>query len=443
MKLGKIGFVNVCHEDYVNESALRMADLAVNGLIKKGIDIYQIEEPVTNSLSAEKAGKELLKNEVEGVILFLGTWIECPVALSVIREVEHLPMCLWGFPMFMEDGKLSSTGSYVSFAMFKGTMDRVGYRFKAVLGLPDDTGTLKEATVFAVAASCSERLKRTRIGLVGYTSMSIYPGTFDHVFLRVKIGPEIEQIDSYSLINAAEMLSEAECIDVTEYLGKNAKIRDDVTNNDLSKVSKLCTALRKLTKEKNLKSINVKCQYEFSKEYKMVMCVPLSILAEFGIVSSCEGDMLNTVSMVILNFLSGKTVTYGDVINHEGNVVKLSSCGFIPYSFGEEGQREIRKFMPHPGFNGIQNSFVPKPGRVTVMRLVEDRCDYHILYLTGEGLQTDLRQGYMPALDVRLDGDVGNFIRNYSGQHYAICYGDLTCEIEDLAKILGLKAIRI
>ena len=49
----------------------------------------------------------------------------------------------------------------------------------------------------------------------------------------------------------------------------------------------------------------------------------------------------------------------------------------------------------------------------------------------------------MPALDVRLDGDINALIRNYSGQHYAICYGDISEEIEMLAKILHINAIRI
>jgi len=441
--MGQIGFVNVCHMDYVCNAALEMADRTVEALRGKGIDICQVKAPVIDSLGAERAGRELLKNEVEGVVMFLGTWIECPVAMSVVREVEHLPMCLWGFPMFMENGILSSTGSYVSYAMFKGTMDRVQYKYKPILGLPDDVSTLNEAISFCKAASCAERLKRTRIGLVGYTSMSIYPGTFDHVFLRVKIGPEVEQLDSYTLINMAEAIEQSGYQDILNYLKSTARISEDVGEDDLIKVSKLCAALKDFSKERRLSAVNVKCQYEFSKEYKMVMCVPLSALAEFGIVSSCEGDMLNTVSMAILNYLSGEVVTYGDAINHEGNVIKFSSCGFIPFSVGAEGKKEIRKFMPHPGFNGIQNSFVMKPGHVTVMRLVEDRCDYHIVYATGEGLNTELRQGYMPALDIRFDGDVRKFIDNYSGQHYAICYGDLSLKLEDLARILGIKAIKV
>ena len=441
--MGKIGFVNVCHSDYVNDLAIALADKAVNSLEAGGTSIYRIKQPVVDSYSAEKAGKELIKQEVEGVLIFLGTWIECSVAMSVVREVEHLPMCLWGFPMFMENGVLSSTGSYVSFAMFKGTMDRVQYKYKPVLGLPDDPNVIREIESFCKAASCAERLKRTRIGLVGYTSMSIYPGTFDHLFLRVKIGPEVEQIDSYTLINMAESIRESEYVEVMEFLKKTVRIRNDISQANLVKVSKLCVALRKIISQKRLYSINVKCQYEFSKEYGMVMCVPLSILAEFGVVSSCEGDMMNTVSMTILKLLSGNTVTYGDTINHSGNIVKLSTCGFAPFSLGLEGEREIRKFMPHPGFNGIQCSFVLKPGKVTVIRLIENQCDYHLLYFTGEGLNSELRQGYMPALDVKLDGDISKLVKNYSGQHFAICYGDLSLEIADLARILGIGLIRV
>jgi len=441
--LGKIGFVSICHEDYIDQNTIHMTDLAVNNLTSKGIALHRYARPAASYTDAMAAGRELAAAGVEGVVIFLGAWMECSVAMALIREIEHLPMCLWGFPMFMDQGALQSTGSYVSYAMFKGSMDRAGYRYKPVLGLPDDGATLDKVASFCRAASCAERLKRTRIGLVGYTSMNIYPGTFDHLFLRVKIGPDVEQMDAYTLINIAEDLSASEIDDAAAYLKKLAIIKEDVTEYSLRKSAGLFTALKKVCAEKSLQAVNVKCQYEFSKEYKMVMCVPLSALAEQGVVSSCEGDMMNTVSMMILNLLTGETVTYGDAINHEGDVIKLSSCGFIPFSLGNPEERVIGNFMPHPGFNGIQCSFVLKPGKVTVMRLVEDRCDYHIIYFTGEGLKTGLRQGYMPALDVKIDGDIDKLTEHYSGQHFAVCYGDRSREIEDFARILGIRAIKM
>jgi len=403
---GTVGFVNLCHEDYVDQNVLGLVELAANGLRAKGVDLHRVEKPCANYKDAMAAGRELVAVGVQGVILFLGAWMECSTAMALIREIEHLPMCIWGFPMFIGNGALQSTGSYVSFAMFRGTMERAGYRFKAVLGLPDDPETLNKITSFCRAAVCAEKLKRTRIGLVGYTSMNIYPGTFDHLLLRVKIGPDVEQMDAYTVINIAESLDAVEISEAAAYIRSLAKCKEDVTEQALRKAAGLFIALKKLCAEKMLHAINVKCQYEFSKEYKMTMCVPLSALANMGIVTSCEGDMMNTVSMLMANLLTGSAVAYGDVIHHDGGILKLSSCGFIPLSMGNPEKRLIGAFMPHPGFTGIQCSYVLPPGRVTVLRLVEDRCGYHILYFTGEGLETQLRQGYMPALDVKIDGDM-------------------------------------
>lgn len=439
--MGKIGFVNICHEDYIDKNVTGMAELAVKGIKQKGVEVYHCKFLASNYKSALKAGIDLAGKDLDGVILFLGAWMECTTAMAIIREIEHLPMFLWGFPMFLDGDMLNSTGSYVSYAMFKGTMKRAGYIFTDVLGMPDDERTLDIAAGFCCAASAVKQLKRTRLGLVGYTSMNIYPGTFDHLFLRTKIGPEVEQIDSYTLINKALSLPENTIKEAVEYIKSVSSVKSEVSSESLGKAAGIFAAIKQMCDERDLKGINVKCQYEFSKEYRMVACVPLSALADTGIVSSCEGDLLCTVSMMILALLTGDVVTYGDAINHIGNIIKLSSCGMLPFSMGR-GERVVRNFMPHHGFSGIQASFVMRPEKITAMRLIEDCGDYHILYFTGQGRDTKLRQGYMPALDIEIDGDINTIAENYSGQHFAICYGDCSSKIEQLAKLLKIKTIR-
>ena len=439
----KIGLLTLCHTDYICQAINNQRDNIANALRDKGVDVVYSDTLCDDFAKASAEARRLIKEDVEGVIFFLGSWIECPTARAAVREMEHLPMCLFGFPMYEENGRLESTGAYVSYAMFKGVMDRVGYAYKGVLGNTDDPAVHEQLLSFCVAASASERMKRTRIGLVGYTSMSIYTGTFDHVLLRAIVGPEVEQMDSYTLINMAEAVSDAEVDEAIDWLKARSRIRTEVTSESLRKAIRLYVAMKKTCNDKALDAFNIKCQYEFSKEYKAVPCVPASMLADSGVVSSCEGDMMLTVSMTLMHYLSGAPVSYGDSMNNNGNVVKFSSCGFNPFSFGTKETCEVRNFMPHPGFTGIQTSFVLRPGRVTVMRLVEDVGSYHIVYMTGEGLETELRQGYMPALDVRLDGDVQKFLENLSGQHYAIVYGDISDRIEDYARIMGFDAIRI
>ena len=71
--------------------------------------------------------------------------------------------------------------------------------------------------------------------------------------------------------------------------------------------------------------------------------------------------------------------------------------------------------------------------------LVEDIGGYHFLCTAGEGLaDTKLRQGCMPALDVIPDCDTSELARHYAGQHFALCYGDVTEDISGLAGMLGI-----
>lgn len=440
--MGRIGFVTIGHSDYLDDTTNNFIKSAIKIMHKTGHTIIVMNDPVVNSKTAHMTGTKLTASDLDGVVVFLASWMECPFAISLIMEVAHLPLCLWGFPMFPNEGGLGSTGSYVSYAMLKGVLDRIQHKYIGILGSIESDEVYNKLNSFCTASECRQKLRRSKIGLVGYASMGIYTGTFDHVFMHTVIGPEVEHIDSYTVIEMAKESTENVKKIAIEKFKKAAEMNSDISKEILSKTAGVYCGLKKCIEDRDLNGINVKCQYEFSKEYKCVPCVPLSLLADEGTVSSCEGDMLCTVSMMILNYLSKSVTTYGDVMHHYDNTVKLSSCGFIPFSMGC-GKKKISNFLPHPGFTGIQPSFVLQPQRVTVLRLIEEKCDYKLLYFIGTGLVTDLRQGYMPALDIRLDGDINKLIDNYSGQHYAICYGDMSLEIETLSKIMGIKSVKI
>src|SRR5450756_2432041 len=87
--VGKIGFVTVSHLDYIDGTVEQVSDTAAVEMVKRGIELYRIKGLVCSSKDAEMAGKEVMKADVDAIILFLGSWIECPVAMSIIRELEH------------------------------------------------------------------------------------------------------------------------------------------------------------------------------------------------------------------------------------------------------------------------------------------------------------------------------------------------------------------
>lgn len=438
----KAGVIWVGHADYLGSNTtaiIREIQIALSS-----IELLQVDrsEIVTDDTQAVASVREITRQNLCGVVLVLTSWVECNVVMSIIKELRGLPLIIWGFPLEEVQGRKESTGSYVSAAMISGLVKRIRLKTRVLIGSWKDAQILNQLRAFAQSAATADYLFYAKIGLFGYTSMSIYPGTFDHVLLRHLIGPEVEHLDSYSLIAAAEKVSDDAIQESILLLNKTAQVQSDVQSDMLKKTMALYVALKEYSSVRHWAAVNVKCQYEFSKEYKAVPCVALSLLADDHVVASCEGDMLNTVSMMILNGLSGQTVTYGDSLTHFDNTVKFSPCGFMPLSMGC-GIVKVQKFMEHPGFSGIQVSSVMRPERVTYLRLVEDIGSYHLLYGTGQGKHTLPRSGCMPALDVELDGSVDKLCQEYAGQHFALAYGDFSAEIEALAVILGITTVRI
>ncbi len=438
--LKKIGFLVMAHPDYIHDGlAARCADEAAALIEAKGAAAIRPADFICDHRQARQAALKLRCEDVDGVVIFLASWVECPTVMAGVTEITGCPMALWGFPMMFTPEGEQSTGSYVSFAMLRGSFERISLPFTPILAAADSDEAAEKIDAFIKAASAKKRLSRARIGLIGYSSMTIYPGTFDHLLLRSKIGPEVIHSDAYSLIRRAEQQTEDRIDAACAKFEGSAKICCDVGKEALRKAAGLYCGLMEMKEEQDLDAVNAKCQYEFSKEYGMTLCTPLSLAADDAFVTSCEGDILCTVSMMILQYLTGQSIGYGDAITSRPGGLKLSPCGFMPYGIASDAGCEICDFMPGVGFCGIQNRGVMKPGEVTCLRLVEDMGGYHMLVFRGHGrADTKPRQGYMPALDIDLDFPVEKLEARYSGQHFALCYGDVTDDLAALAEMLGV-----
>lgn len=435
----RIGFINIGHPDYDNDVGAALADDAVAGLRARGVVVVGETAACVEPAAAMLRGQELTGERLDGFILWLGTWIECPTAVAALRELEHLPFSIWGFNMIERDGRPESTGSFVATCMLKGALERMGYAFKVILGEASDA-TLDAADAFCRAAHAAMRLKRTRLGLVGYASMGMYPGTFDHALLRRAIGPEVVHIDTYSLVRMAETTRREEARDIADEWAATTQVAVD--EGRLLKAAHLAAALRALVDRHKLHALNVKCQYELSQEWGMTPCVPLSWLADQGVITGCEGDVPTTVAQVILAHLSGQTVTYADILDLildlKHRRILLSACGFAPFSLSHEPCPRICE-LGHPGFDGIISSCTLKRGPVTFAQLVPQRDGFRLSHGTGLGVETELRQGRFPALQVELDCDPRRLMDTIASQHWALCHGDVTAGLADLCRILNVR----
>ena len=435
----RIAFFNIAHPDYknyFNNMCIKLAKEAIDNLKAKNIEVIGSEEPIMNERNALDKALAALSEDIDCFIIFVGTWIECSVPVVIIREMEHLPFVIWGFPMMEIDGKREQLGSLAGELVLNGSLRRVGYKFKEIIGFPDNEKLIESVLDYIIASRAKKLLRRSRIGLVGYMSMSMYSSTFDHLLMRTKIGPEIVHIDTYTLLENGKRIS-PEKLQEAKQIILNTTNKGDYSQSLLEKTSCLYASIRKVLEDYQLDGINIKCQYELSKLYGCIPCVPLSILTDEGYICACEGDIPTQITMFILKLLSNEIPTYGDLLDFQENNVYLSSCGFAPFSLSNSKCDKKINMSCFEGFNGLVSSTVLKPGKVTIARLSEKIGNYELIYSIGEALESQLRQNIMPAVSINFDQNITSSLYRLASQHFALIYGNIEKRILDFIDVMN------
>jgi L-fucose isomerase-like protein len=437
----RVRFVLLGHADYQNDLGVQMARASAHRLAEAGLDCGTIGEAAVTKDAAIAAARAALREDPDAVILYVGTWLEAPVAIAALREVEHLPVAVWAFPMFDTPQGRESTGSFVAQLVLKGTLKRMDRQACWLTGLPEEEPALRDAVAFARAAAAVRALRETTLGLVGYASMGMYTGTVDPVILRAVLGPDLDHVDTYTLVRRAESLTEDEVSEETDRVATCCRVGEAVDNDSLRKSARLSVALRQLATERGWQAANVKCQYELSQEYGMTACVAVSMLAQSGVATGCEGDVPCTAAQAMLAQFTTEPVWYADVLDFDDDSVLLSPCGFAPPSLAAPGTQACLGRFAHPGFKGVHVSAQPKSGTVTLAQLCPLHDSFTLLTAVAEGEQCDLRQGWAPALRARFANGTQTFVDSLTSQHVAVAYGNHARELEWIARLLGIQAL--
>lgn len=434
----KAALIPLYHSDYPFERAASFLEEAVHRLKRRKLEVL-VTSKVSESSETRRVAREVLNFDPDAVIFFVLTWIEAPAAVSLARELSSYPMIVWGLRMYYESGRRESTGSLPGAAVLKASLEAVGYRPKFVVGLPDEAEALDDVYRYCLVASAVKKLSRSKIGLVGYASMGMYTAMFDPISMRSRLGVDVVHIDTSSIFKELHGIKEDEALKAVEGWKKKYFIESDVREEDLFMAAKIYLVFKKLVEELRLEGLTVKCQYEFSKDLGFVPCVPISVLADEGVVCSCEGDVPLTVTMLVFHYLTKQPIYYGDLVDIRDNRVYLSSCGFAPLSLSASPKMGIgvHKYF----FKGLRSGIVLREGEVTLARLGVVRGEYRMHVALGKIVETELRQGLFPAAEIELKGDINAFIENVMSQHYALAYGDLRSHLRALCDMVKVKYI--
>jgi len=347
----------------------------------RGLDIEVLGAPlVVVFTDAAKAVADLRKDEVDFMLAVTISWVEAPNVTAVLKEFFHKPVLLWSHTMFREGGRLLTLGPLPGGAVIRETLEEMGAKFKFIWGMPDEPRVAQGIEKFSRAAYAVSRIARSRIGLLGYASMGMYTGTFDHVSIRRELGPEVDQIDQYELIRMLEKFDDTQANELVHKMRAEWDVLDGVTEEDLRKTARMYLSLKSMALNHAWDAVTVKCQYELSKSYGFSPCLALSMLGS-ELPCSCEGDVPLITTQLIMHYLTGKTTTYGDIHTVADNSVLLGACGFAPFDL-TSSRPKVDKHTAL--YEGLLNSAQYKTGTVTLSRLASCKDGYRMHIAVGE-----------------------------------------------------------
>jgi L-fucose isomerase-like protein len=440
------------YPDYPQRLLYRFLEQSKEVILANGLQLLSTP-PVIVEDDVARTQRLLQETEYDFLVALLLSWVEAPLLVATLEDrLTNTPIVLWSHTTFEENGERLTLGPLPAAGVVRQTLEEMGAHFKFIYGQPDSPEIFKQARPFALAAHARDAIRGAKIGLFGYISMGMYTGTFDHTKLRREIGPEIVQLDQYTIVKRDEEIPQEIVSQLVAKYKEKWLLAEGVTDEALAATMRQYAAIQELIKEHRFEALTVKCQYELSRLFGLAPCVALSLLGD-ELPVSCEGDVPLIVTQLMMHYLTGGGVTsYGDLHDiYPGNEVLFGACGFAPMSHAA-GQPQIGKHTAL--YEGLLNTSPYQEGIVTLARLANDGDGYQV---ARSGYRMHITAGQAkppppfrevecppyPFIRVALDGNVDSFIQNLMSQHYAIVYGDVREPLLELCSMLGIRPVMV
>ena len=413
--------------------------------IKKYCVYVNVLDPIVTFKDAKDIKIKGVDSNYDFIVLLVMTWTEAADIFYLIKDFLNRPVLLWSHTMWDEKSKneYQDLGAFAGVGVIKKTLKDFGASFKFIYGMPGEKKIRKELDLFIPAIKAIKKLNFSRIGLLGAPSMGMYTAWQDPLTLEKILGPNINQIDQYILIEKVEKIKDSDVSsELINALRKKWVIDKDIGDDLLVQNTKFVMALIEIINKNYWDGFTIKCQYEFSTHYKFTPCLPLSIIADV-IPCSCEGDLPLITTQILFNAIANKSVTYCDIHNVTDRSLYLAACGFSPLSL-IKGKPNITRHSTL--FDGLLNKKDYIEGIVTVGRVFVDHNSKAYFHLVKGLAKTPKKQfrelgcSLYPSMEVFIDG-ADDFAQNLASQHYAIVFEDIYDKIMEFCRLKNVNVI--
>ncbi|MFC4736847.1 L-fucose/L-arabinose isomerase family protein [Bacillus daqingensis] len=321
------------------------------------------------------------------------------------------------------------------------------HSYSFLFGNPDEEATIERLTGLLRVMNTVREMKKLNIGVVGEHPPGFYFSGTETKQLQAVFGAEITKVDLYEAFSRAKEMPEEKWKPEVDIAEKNIMSlnRNDET---VKRFAQFTAAMRDYIGEKDLSALAIRCWPDFFNELGAAACSTLSHLTDESMVSACESDIHGSLSMFILNRLSGGKAPYlGDMvhINEENNALVFWHCGAGAYSLAREATGAQPGVHPNRKL-GLTMEFGLKAGEVTLFRVGHTPEGYRLLVFKGEALDVPQRFDGT-TVEVAVKQPVQQVMQTLMEEgfepHYALVHADVTNEIKEIGRLLNLPIVEI
>ena len=426
----KIAAVGLAHPFEVGyDNAGNLLDMTAATLAGAGAQCINTGVVMHDLETVKEAAGRIKAADADVLLICIATWSEDHHLLDLLSYTE-LPVILRAFPAF-------DTGSLCCAHQIGAVFTDIGRKYDFVYGEPDDAACADKTVRLAQAYTLSNTMGKVRVGAIGGRVKGMTEIAYDEFAIKQKLGARVVNIDEKEMTGRVADMTDAEAETLLETLSPRLAPCKLLSSHEAMLESvKYYNALKELCEEYSLEALAVKCY----TTYMGKVCLGYSLLAEEGIVSSCEGDVTSALTMKLLYELSGKPVNNTDLLylDDAKNTILFSHCGSSGFSIAEG---DIELAPVRLAESGVCTRFLMKTGRVSVVNICGHGEQLRMAVMVGDAIPCGMEFPGNPMV-VRFDRNVEEINEEIMargiGHHWMICYGDYSAQLKHFCRIRGI-----
>ena len=298
--------------------------------------------------------------------------------------------------------------------------------------------------------SVRKKLRHSKILLTGRLRRENYSWQHfpDSETTRNKLGTDLVPVSCMELLDLVKKVEEADAEALAQKWLGGALAGGEPSPTEVREAAKMYLGLERLVGQMGAQAVSVGCLELMYECGQAPFCIALAMLRDAGIPAGCEADATATLTMLVLDYLTGKSAYMGNVVrvDPENNRVMIShGCSPTRMAGRDKPPKPYRLVHSHsfPPFSrtleggaGVTSYVDYDRGQEVTITRLSGNLD-RLPVTRGEIVDCRDTIADRTTITVQVE-NARRFFAKAAGNHQVVVYGDYRHELRSLCDVLGM-----